>query len=58
MKEEEYAWIGLRQIKMAKNVFFEKKSFRLRKQLVTPIRFKNEEYCGFSDLPKGSIEKN
>ena len=24
MKEEEYSWLGLRQIKMAKNVFFRK----------------------------------
>ena len=37
--------------------FFEKKPFRLRKQWMIPISFKNEEYCGFSDLPKGSIEK-
>lgn len=57
MKEEEYAWLGLRQIKMAKNVFFEKNPFRLRKQWMIPISFKNEEYCGFSYLPKGSIKK-
>lgn len=37
--------------------FFEKKPFRLRKQWMVPISFKNEEYCGFSELPKGSIKK-
>ena len=27
---------------------FEKKPFRLRKQWMIPVSFKNEEYCGFS----------
>lgn len=36
---------------------FLKKTFRLRKQWMIPISFKNEEYCGFSELPKGSIKK-
>ena len=56
MKEEEYAWLGLRN-KNVQECVFEKKPFRLRKQWVTPISFKNEEYCGFSDIPKGSIKK-
>ena len=49
------AWIAA--YKNGQECVFQKKPFRLRKQWVTPISFKNEEYCGFSDLPKGSIEK-
>ena len=49
------AWVAVD--KNGSECIFEKKPFRLRKQWMIPISFKNEEYCGFSDLPKGSIEK-
>ena len=49
------AWVAVD--KNGSECIFEKKPFRLRKQWMIPISFKNAEYCGFSDLPKGSIKK-
>lgn len=44
------AWVAVD--KDGLECIFEKKPFRLRKQWMIPISFKNEEYCGFQNSLK------